>query len=82
MHRLWIAIVFVFACGASFVVGHAWQQQPAANRGSLKLLLGHTQLGVDTLAMGNAAIPRITPPLNTRTNRSKSSMSWRGHTGT
>ena len=57
MHRLWIAIVFVFACGASFVIGHAWQQQPAANRGSLKLLLGHTQLGVDTLAMGERSYP-------------------------
>jgi quercetin dioxygenase-like cupin family protein len=57
MRRLWIAIVLVFACGASFAIGHAWQQPPAANRGSLKLLLGHTQLGVDTLAMGERSYP-------------------------
>jgi quercetin dioxygenase-like cupin family protein len=54
--RLWTATLLVIACGASFAVGHAWQQ-PAPNRGNLKLLLGKKQLGVNTLAMGERSYP-------------------------
>jgi quercetin dioxygenase-like cupin family protein len=56
MRGLCTALFLVFACGASFAAGHAWQQ-PAPNRGNLKLLLGQQQLGVDTLAMGERSYP-------------------------
>ena len=56
MTRIWTATFVVLSCMASFTVGHAWQQ-PVANRGDLRLLLGKAQLGTDTLAMGERSYP-------------------------
>ena len=56
MTRIWTATFVVLSCVASFTVGHAWQQ-PVANRGDLRLLLGKAQLGTDTLAMGERSYP-------------------------